>query len=65
MFVIKEGGFYYICYDDVVGEYIYSTSTYSAKKFETLEELDAEVEKCNISGYCVGVVESYVSEDEV
>ena len=53
MFVLKHGNFYLVCYIEETDELIYSSSTYSAQKFETTEELDKFVDKHNIEGYSV------------
>lgn len=55
-FVIKTGLFFFVGYEEESDEYIYSTSAYSAMKFETLEELDKTVEELKITGYAVGTV---------
>ena len=53
MFIIKSGNFYLVCYDEETEEYIYSSSTYSAKRFETTETLGYFVDKHNLEGYSV------------
>ena len=53
MFIIKEGCFYLVGYEESTDEFIYSTSSYSAKCFEDLEDLDKFVDKHKISGYAV------------
>lgn len=56
MFTIKIGQFYYVCYDQEADETIYSSSTHSAKKFETLEELDMYCLDNKIFSYTIGIL---------
>ena len=56
MFVLKHGNFYLMCYDEETEELLYSSSTYSAKKFETTEEIDKVVDKHSIEGYSTPTV---------
>lgn len=57
MFTIKIGEFYYVCYDQETDETIYSSSTYSAKKFKTLDTLDEYCLKKGIFNYSVVIVD--------
>lgn len=55
MMYLKQGVFYYVGYDEDADEYIYSSGTHSAQKFNTLEELDKVVDEHHLKGYAVVV----------
>jgi hypothetical protein len=53
MFVLKAGEFYYVGYDDIASEEIYSSGKGMAKEFKSLEEFDEYVDKHKLKGYAV------------
>jgi hypothetical protein len=53
MFILKTGEFYYVGYDEITSDEIYSSGKAMAMSFKTLEELDEYVEEYNLRGYAV------------